>query len=115
MRVFFVDINLQLCFPGFDVDEINNGSIVLKLRPKEAASWKKLEENCRSGKIKDFIPTVYNNKDVRDQLQDGEYSLKFTIYALPVPPDKNGRFQSMLYQYPLIKMVGSNVCFTSTP
>ena len=30
------------------------------------------------------------------------------MYTLPVPPDKNCRFQYMLYQYLLLEMVGSN-------
>ncbi|XP_060594686.1 uncharacterized protein LOC132749032 isoform X2 [Ruditapes philippinarum] len=73
---------------GFDIENVNKGSIVIQLCSKEPDSWHKLEENCRTGKIKDFIPVVYNNEAVEDLLEEGEYRLKFTIYTLPTQPDK---------------------------
>ena len=67
----------------FDLDTVNKGSIIIQLKPKSAESWKKLENNCLTGKIKDFIPKVYKNEAIHDLLKDGEYRLKFTIYTLP--------------------------------
>ncbi|XP_053406902.1 uncharacterized protein LOC123546606 isoform X2 [Mercenaria mercenaria] len=82
---------------GFDVENVNKGSIVIQLCPKEPDSWHKLEENCRSGKIKDFIPVVYNNEAVQDLLEEGEYRLKFTIYTLPTQPDKQEEKKVMFH------------------
>ena len=67
----------------FDLDTVNKGSIIIQLRPRSAESWKKLENNCLTGKIKDFIPKVYKNEAIHELLKDGEYRLKFTIYTLP--------------------------------
>ena len=67
----------------FDLDAVNKGSIIIQLKPRSAESWKKLEDNCLSGKIKDFIPNVYKNEAIQELLKDGEYRLRFTIYTLP--------------------------------
>ena len=82
--------NNFLLLSGFDVEAVNKGSIVIQLSPQTPDSWKRLEENCLSGKIKDFIPKVYDNADIYDMLKEGEYSLQFTIYTLPSPPDTKG-------------------------
>ena len=86
----------------FDLDTVNKGSIIIQLKPKSAESWKKLENNCLTGKIKDFIPKVYKDEAIYDLLKDGEYRLKFTIYTLPGfsqlehTGEGNRRFQTMI-------------------
>ncbi len=75
-----------LSVTGFDVENVNKGSIVIQLSPKSQDSWRRLEENCTSGKIKDFIPVVYNNDAIQDMLQEGVYRLQFTIYTIPTLP-----------------------------
>ncbi|KAH3787757.1 uncharacterized protein LOC127842490 isoform X2 [Dreissena polymorpha] len=79
------DVQHALDEYGFKLETVNNGSIVLQLRPQQPDSFQKLKENCRSGKIKDFIPVVYSREGV--PLQEGEYRLKFFIYLLPTATD----------------------------
>jgi hypothetical protein len=52
-------------------------------RPTGPSSFQKLEQNCRSGKIKNFIPQLFVGKAVGRVLEAGEYRLAFTIYSIP--------------------------------
>jgi hypothetical protein len=68
---------------GIQIDKIEFGSIVIMARPTGPSSFQKLEQNCRSGKIKNFIPQLFVGKAVGRVLEAGEYRLAFTIYSIP--------------------------------
>ncbi|KAL4231320.1 hypothetical protein ACF0H5_008900 [Mactra antiquata] len=92
---------------GFDVEAVNKGSIVIQISPKNEDAWQRLEENCKTGKIKDFIPVVYSNDDVQEMMEEGEYKIKFTIYTLPSPQSNDSK-KAMFHLEPIKETSSGN-------
>ncbi|XP_053406889.1 uncharacterized protein LOC128559419 isoform X2 [Mercenaria mercenaria] len=69
----------------FTLDDLTDGSIVFQISPRSSDSWNILEQKCRSGEVKDFLPEVFRNEV--ENIGEGEHIYKLTIYILPKPPD----------------------------
>ena len=75
---------------SFDVEEVNNGSVVIHLRPVSKESWNILQYKCHSGEIKNFISKVYQNK-IYDMLGEGRYEIDVIIYREDNPMPSLGK------------------------
>lgn len=64
--------------------------------------------NCRAGKIKDFIPAVFNDIST-DYFKEGQYRLKLTIYALPSSKEPC-KCELLPNKLKHLFMVGSDYC-----
>ena len=60
----------------FEVENMEIGSIVIRLRPVSKDSWHTFEEKCLSGDIKHFIASIYDS----EKLDEGRYEIDVKIY-----------------------------------
>ncbi|XP_053388623.1 uncharacterized protein LOC123545995, partial [Mercenaria mercenaria] len=77
---------------AFDIENVNSGSIVISLKPDGPEAWLSMEESCRTGKIKDFIPELFDHEEVYDQLPEGQVILQLSIYSEQTEETKRAIF-----------------------
>lgn len=75
---------------SFEYGGMEIGSLIIRLRPVSDMSWKKLQDQCDSGEIKEIIQYVYQNEEMFDKLEEGLYSIYVEIYKECLLEQKTG-------------------------
>ena len=67
---------------GGDIEQMETGSIIIRLVSVLDDQWNSLKQKCYSGEIKDFITAVYKKEGVVkvDDLEEGCYHIDVKIF-----------------------------------
>ena len=76
---------------NLDIEEMETGSIIIRLVPVLNDQWNLLKKKCSSGEIKHFITAVYRKEDIvaGGLYDEGKYYLDVNISLEEIPRDSD--------------------------
>ena len=74
---------------GGDIEQMETGSIIIRLVSVLDDQWNLLKQKCYSGEIKEFITAVYKKEGVLnvDDLEEGCYHIGVKIFLEKIPTE----------------------------